>query len=291
MKRNLLFTTIFLVLFAENTFSQEYHPFLNNSSWILSDWVSCCRPSETKNIDEGIDEEIEGNVYKKFIDPFSFNNPIVYLREDIEERKVYKLVNEEDVLLYDFNLENSDTISQYGYTFVATVDYIILNEQARKRIILHSVELYYNHVLTQTWIEGVGTDTHPFYPDFNMYNVASTSGGYKVYTKCSFQNGEHFYGDINCLSLLNTNTLETVNQNITFYPNPFTTTLSISSDENMNNASIKVYNSVGQLVREKTNLKGQKITIERENLQSGLYLIQLFENNKLLKTSKVLIED
>ena len=221
MKSNLLFTAIFLLLFAENSFSQEYHPLLNNSSWILSDWVSCCRPPETKTIEEGVDVEIDGNVYKKFIDPFSFNNPIVYLREDVAERKVYKHVNEEDVLLYDFSLENSNTIEINGYTFVATVDYIILNEQPRKRIVLTRVELYNDYVLTQTWIEGVGTNTHPFYPDFNMYIVASTGGGYKIYTKCSFQNGEHFYGNPDCATYLNTTSESTLNQNINFSPNKY----------------------------------------------------------------------
>ncbi len=295
MKSNLLFTAIILLLFTENTFSQEYHPMLNNSSWLISDWVSCCRLPKQRIIEEISDEVVGSVTYKKYSYPTfeeeAPNTIINYLREDIIERKVYRLESNSEVLIYDFSIENSNTIDIDGFTFVATVDYIILNEQARKRIVLKRVELYYGNVLTQTWIEGVGSNSHPFYPDYNMYNVMSAGGGYNIVTKCSFQNGEHIYGNPDCATFLNTNQQNQIASNIDFSPNPFTTTLNINSEIGFQDVTLKMYNSIGQLVRENTNLKGQNITIDRENLESGLYLIQLFENNKLLKTSKVLIAD
>ncbi len=299
MKSNLLFTAIILLLFTENTFSQEYHPLLNNSSWLIYDWVSCCRPSVEKRIEEGTDEVIGLYTYKKFEDPFHCSNDInwnpiytLYLREDIVERKVYKLVNGAEVLLYDFNFEVGSTIFQYGNNFVVTaIENINVEGGTRKKITLHSTELYCNSSLKQIWIEGVGSNKHPFYPEHNMYNVCSAGGGYNIVTKCSFQNGEHIYGSPDCATFLNTNQQNEIASNINFSPNPFTATLNINSEIGFQNATLKLYNSIGHVVRENNNLKGQNIKIDRENLQSGLYLIQLFENNKLLKTSKVLIAD
>jgi hypothetical protein len=142
------------------------------------------------------------------------------------------------------------------------------------------------------WIEGVGSDKHPFYPEHNMYNVCSAGGGVMVYTKCSFQNGEHVYGNANCSSTieLGVNEEQFSNQKLTFSPNPFTTALTIQSETAFSDSTLKLYNSVGQLVKEMTNQSGKAIVLNRDNLNSGLYYIQLFEKGKLVKSSKVLVE-
>ena len=296
MKSNLLFTAIILLMFTENTFSQEYHPLLNNSSWLIYDWVSCCRPSRERVIEEGTDEVIGSVTYKKYSYP-SFedeapNTIINYLREDIIEKKVYKLESNSEVLIYDFSLELGDTIFQYGNNFVVTdVQYINVEGGTRKKIILQSIEIYCFSHLSLTWIEGVGSPRHPFYPDYNMYIDCSAGGGYNIVTKCSFQNGEHIYGNPDCATFLNINQQNQIASNINFSPNPFTATLNINSEIGFQDVTLKIFNSIGQLVRENNNLKGQNIKFDRENLQSGLYLIQLFENNKLLKTSTVLMAD
>lgn len=70
MKTKLLFFFLFLVSFLENAAAQEYHPFLDNSAWVVNDWVSCCRPPEVKVIEPGTDVVIGAFTYKKYIDPF-----------------------------------------------------------------------------------------------------------------------------------------------------------------------------------------------------------------------------
>lgn len=297
MKTLLCFAVFFLLTSVESAFSQEYHPMLRNSTWLLYDWTSHGSPSEERMIEQAEDIIIGSYTYKKYIDQFpSYDNysnllHTVYLREDIAERKVYKIVDSVDLLLYDFNLENGSTIYQYGNTFTAAVDYIFVNGGTRKRITLKSTEEYCGERLTQVWIEGVGSDKHPFYPDYSMYNVCSASGGTMVFTKCSFQNGEHIFGNPDCLSFipLGVEESDTVSDNISVSPNPFDSELSIESAIAFDNVSLKLYNTVGQLVREINNISGQRITLNRENLNSGLYFIQLFEKGKLIKASKVLV--
>jgi len=289
MKTTLVVTAIFLFSFLENTVAQEYHPMLNNASWILRDYVSCCRMPQIKTVEVGEEVVVGSQIYKKFVDPFASQNStnyFVYLREDANERKVYKLVNNEEEILYDFSLEQGDAFGE----FTATVDFITINGQDHKKIVLTKYNSNYDLYLTQTWIEGVGSDAHPFRPTFNMYNGLSSSGGYSINVVCSFQDGQHVYGNEDCLAMLNTDEAAIADFKIDFSPNPVATTFNINATATLQNATFKLYNLQGQLVKEISNLSGNKITVNRENLTSGLYFAQLFENNKLVKASKLMVE-
>lgn len=298
MKALFYFVAIFLFASTETIYSQEYHPLLNNSAWLLYDWATGGRPSEERIIELGEDVILGSYTYKKFIDPFpSYDNSAsliheVYLREDVDQRKVYKIVDGVDLLLYDFNLQNSSTIYQYGNTFTATVDYVSALDGNRKRITLKSIEEYCGEKLTQVWIEGIGSDKHPFYPNYNMNNVCSASGCVSVFTKCSFQNGVHIFGDSDCSSVaeLGIAASNIKKSNIAIAPNPFATELCIQSEIAFEKANLKLFSPVGQLVREINNLSGQRIILRRENLSSGLYFLQLFDNGKLIKTSKIWVD-
>jgi len=304
MKKNLLLTAILLLTLTSNSFSQEYHPMLNNTSWIIADMVSCCRPSVSKIIEQGTDTIIGSYTYKKFKDPFpqseyydGNNHPQlkVCLREDVAAKKVYKFVNGADRLLYDFNLETGDVISQYDNTFTATVDYIVANDgSSRKRITLTSAEEYCSQNVTMVWIEGIGSTKHPFYPQHNMYNVCSAGGGLMIYTKCCFQNGEHIAGGDNCTDLMQTflavDDTQNISSQISCSPNPFSTAITIQSAIALKAATIRVYNTMGLLVRESNNESGTELKINTSGLQSGLYLLQVLEKGKVIKTAKIMAE-
>jgi len=119
---------------------------------------------------------------------------------------------------------------------------------------------------TQTWIEGVGSPAHPFRPSFNMYNGLSGSGGHSINLVCSFQDGQHVYGNSDCsLDMLSTNENIISSTEVSFAPNPVVNEVTINSELMFQNASFKLYNVQGQLVRDINNLSGNKITINREN--------------------------
>lgn len=291
MKTTILVIVIFIVSFSEAIYSQEYQPLLNNSSWIAYKFnLGAVEPPQDKIIEEGVDIEIGSVIYKKFVDPFIISEADnkVYLREDVLQKKVFSLINGIETIIYDFSLENSDTFTQDEQTYVATVDFINVNGIIRKRIELQSIILYNGHDLRQTWIEGIGSTSHPLRPNYNAHSRFYSTHQF-IYQKCSFQNGVHTYGDLNCSSLLNTTDENELNLKINFYPNPFVTELNIQNEKRFQDLTIKLYNSVGQMVREVNNLKGQKITLRRENLANGLYCVQLFEKGKLLKSGKLLI--
>jgi Secretion system C-terminal sorting domain len=296
MKVKLVLIVVLLFSFAKKVYSQDYIPFLNNSSWIIMQFPSHWEP-DYRILQEGTPIVIGNQNYIQFNDPYpqSVNSVFVNLvniREDISQRKVYRLINGVENLIYDFNLVTGDVISQYGYTFTATVDQVNVNGGTRKRIKLQTEDDVYlgRYRLKQVWIEGVGSEAHSLFPDRNMYNVAAASGGVKYYTYCSFQNGTHIYGTDDCTQMQLTLTTEIFDTHkISFTPNPMVTEMTINSSSALQNATLKLYNLQGQIIKEFPNLNDEKNVIIRGNLSSGLYFAQLFEDGKPIVTTKLIV--
>jgi len=76
---------------------------------------------------------------------------------------------------------------------------------------------------------------------------------------------------------------------ISVYPNPFSTATTLQANENLKDATLTVYNSLGQQVKQIKDINGQTITFQRDNLSSGVYFILLTQVNKLITTTKLII--
>lgn len=77
----------------------------------------------------------------------------------------------------------------------------------------------------------------------------------------------------------------------TIYPNPFSTETTLQSDEFLQNASLTVYNSFGQVVKQVESFTGHKMIFHRDNLPGGLYFIRLTQDGKTFSTEKLVITD
>jgi hypothetical protein len=75
------------------------------------------------------------------------------------------------------------------------------------------------------------------------------------------------------------------------YPNPFSSETVFHSSENLEVASLIVYNSFGRVVKEMKNITGQSFVLQREGLSSGLYYTKLLQDGKILSTDKLVITD
>lgn len=78
---------------------------------------------------------------------------------------------------------------------------------------------------------------------------------------------------------------------ITIFPNPFSSKTNIRTNNIFKDATLTVYNSFGQPVKEIKNISGQTITLHRDNLQSGFYFTRLTQDNKTITTDKLIITD
>lgn len=291
MKTKLLFKIIFLTFLSQKSFSQIYIPMLNNSTWNI---VSAnFGGQQNLIINQGINTVIGSNAYKKFIDPTTNND--VFLREDIATKKVYRRVSGNDQLLYDFSLQVSNNIvlgDGNNYTVQSISNVNVLGGTRRSFNLIHFIGGFAGN--SETWIEGVGSSRNPLRPTYEM-----PSDPY-IYLTCSAQNGINIYNNgiangqptpSDCSALLSLEEVKFLAEQINFSPNPFKTEIEITTKFNFENTSLKVFNSIGQLVKEIENINGQKIILNRENLKSGIYFAQILQNEKILKINKIIIVD
>jgi hypothetical protein len=62
------------------------------------------------------------------------------------------------------------------------------------------------------------------------------------------------------------------------YPNPSTGLFYVSSNKQIENGNIRVYNALGQLISTQS-INGVNVTIDLQNFQNGIYILQLEEMN------------
>jgi len=90
-------------------------------------------------------------------------------------------------------------------------------------------------------------------------------------------------------STFNFNSQATVETKIV--PNPFSSLTAVYTNAILENASLSLYNSLGMQVAEINQISGSWITLYRNNLPSGVYFMLLLQDNKLVKTEKIIISD
>lgn len=283
MKKTVLAVALLLGLTSLSQ-AQDYHPFINNSVWTMVG--PNIGGTEYFTIGPETDVIIGSVTYKKFIDTF-YNNQEVLLREDVENKKVYRLVNNSEVLLYDFSLSAGDpiTVGTLGYTVTSVANIQMADGTTRKKLSLNSF------VASETWIEGVGNLKDPL----RTGNQLPTNQMLSL--RCSFQEGTNLFN----FGLYDTGTpsgcpaaLETEDYASTitarFSPNPLNNTGTLFLSGNISNATVRIYNQIGQLVKEIKNINDHEIRIDRENLTSGVYVLQLTENGKT-STQKIMVTD
>jgi hypothetical protein len=77
---------------------------------------------------------------------------------------------------------------------------------------------------------------------------------------------------------------------LTISPNPFHSETTLQASSELNNASLKIFNSFGQLLIQKNNLTGREIKIKRNNLSLGIYFLQLEDGDIKFKIRKLLVD-
>jgi hypothetical protein len=77
---------------------------------------------------------------------------------------------------------------------------------------------------------------------------------------------------------------------ILIFPNPFSTTSTLISTNELKNASIHFYDVVGREVKRITGVSSQKTVIERGGLPAGIYFYTIEQEQQFVSSGKVVIE-
>jgi hypothetical protein len=81
------------------------------------------------------------------------------------------------------------------------------------------------------------------------------------------------------------------NNSFLIYPNPLSSESTIKTSKDMKDASLTIYNSCGQQVKQIKNISGNTIILHRDNLPSGFYFLSLTNDNRIITTEKLIITD
>lgn len=307
MKEALLILILAISIGYSFAQTNVYHPFPDsNTIWIGTDksfdGIDCYIYNDYNLYISG-DTTIGIHTYHKlYRDGYMWSNcppPGYYyygqyygaFRQDTINKKIYLYLGYYgiDTLAYDFNLNAGDTLpTTYliwpNSNYVESIDSVIVDGEYRKMYWISS-QFTTNYLML---IEGIGTD-HGAFAIFGENWMEASSDLW-----CVYQGNEliwqYFPNGYGC-DLISSVKEQIPKNSISVYPNPFKSSTLIKVDGNYTNLELVMYNSFGQKVRDANLLTNQTTRIFRNNLTSGLYYIQIIQDNKLIGTKKIMISD
>lgn len=75
------------------------------------------------------------------------------------------------------------------------------------------------------------------------------------------------------------------------YPNPFSGETVFYSAGNLENSKVILYNITGEVLNEYTNIAGKELTISRNDLSAGIYLLKIFDSGGKTQIHRLVITD
>ncbi len=305
--KNLIISTILILLVIPNLKGQDYYSFVSEKpQWNVYLENSMCQTSVDTSLlryyFEG-DTIINDTTYQKLIiETGDTANPEIRTAGGIREvgKKVYYIgedclghPNYEEVLLYDFSKKVGDTIIHKMtsgcltfYSEILEIDSIKTGDNYRKRFKVDNHGGYHN---PDYWVEGIGSIKNGLLGHITDIPTC----GYRYWEHVCYKENEEVkylnpaYSDcypINVISSVNTDLRV---ENIKIYPNPVFNKLHIVNIPDNKDWRVKIINSLGQSVFEdKLNLKNYHIDLSNEN---GLLIIMLIDSNgQIIKTEKII---
>ncbi|MFA7301963.1 MAG: T9SS type A sorting domain-containing protein [Candidatus Shapirobacteria bacterium] len=303
MKINYLLLLIVVCSFT--TYGQEYHRLLNESTYwdiagaemgYICSGFSDNSPSRYSFSGDTI---IQGKTYAKAyyrdLRPIGYTAPpncppfyvdtvktlltSYFLREDTTERKVwmYSAYNGEEELLFDFSLQQGDTLYHeliVASTIIDTVYNIITSDGVvrKKFIITPSLgESYY--------IEGIGGVAGLFHRPYQYFESGT-------WLMCVKDSNDNSIFDVNgsCYDFITNVPVTNFKNKVDIYPNPVSKLVTIETI--LENSALKIYNQMGQEIF--TKEFSRQITIDLSEYTAGIYLINILKNNEIVHSEKII---
>ncbi len=287
----LSFLTVNSTLFAQHVF-----PYYSDApQWNVLEcfWFDC----HTKTYTYEYDTSFCGKNYSKV--HFTEPNQNGYFRSENLKTYFRKSSNcsNKEYLIYDYSLNVGDTVfvgynlfwnagkdtSEFVVDAVDTVNYLGIDRQRFKMLYdpMNEGVLY----RPMYWINGIGSEVHPFYP-FNCLNDGCEHGFQLLcYDSLAVQLYQNSWANTcDTTIILGIPNLET---HISISPNPFSEEIKIISKTEVN--QINIYSSIGYKIMDYRNYGNDIIIIETDKLSSGSYILEILTNagtltKKIIKT-------
>lgn len=272
--------------------AQDYVPFLDNTAWC--ERISSFSGSNDVWIMPGGNETVNGQDYVKYSNVPFMGLSDVLMREDVAGRKVYRLYNNTEVLLYDFSLQVNDQITMSdGAVLKVTQRDSVPSVTGRKRLRLWMLQQNSppGFGISEAWIEGVGNWAHPL---MHAHEMLSDPAGN---IKCSFTNTLPSYnsgfangGTADICALPTASVAEHLARPQIVLSQDFAARqLNVTTTSYFSNVTITLSNTLGQTVKQQSGFTGNEITLPYDNLATGVYLVNISQNGQIVYSGKTIL--
>ncbi len=130
----------------------------------------------------------------------------------------------------------------------------------------------------------------------DVFGPLPVTGGYNADARASMVafNGAIYCGSSTNGKVYKVDVATSVHENqqsltVEIYPNPFTTSATFHTARPMENATMTIYSSLGQAVKVVQNINGNSFTLDRADMPSGLYYVQLSQDKVMVASEKMII--
>jgi hypothetical protein len=217
--------------------------------------------------------------------PVGFIYNVGYFREDTILKKVFTYffgnsiynIKNRDILLYDFELKVGDSLSTYS----PCSDSMITLNLIRKEII---DTLTFNNINKFVFRDNISYDeiTSSIYLP-TIFDTMIRCSFFIPFIQCAKIGDFNIFGT-KCNEVKSSNPIN--DELFKVYPNPFVENLMIDVS-NVNNTVISIYSLDNKLMA-KIKIKSKNTMISNIDLQKGVYIYNIMENNKILKLGKLI---
>lgn len=295
--KNTYLLLVLLIVSSYTTYGQDYHRLLNETTyWDISGAAMgyiCTGFSDypPSRYSFSGDTLVNGKVYAKsysrklipigytpppncppfYVDTIATVAGYYFLREDTIQKKVWRYdeVNDDEILLYDFSLEQGDTLYHeiiIEPTVIDTVyDIITSDGVVRKKFVVKP------SIGDSYYIEGIGGVAGLFARPFQYFESGT-------WLMCVKDINNNLILDISgyCYDFITSIPKNPLENEINIYPNPFSDKVTIDFSDKK--AKVEIYNSIGLKISDQSLEYGNSIDLSSYN--DGIYLIKLFSQNK-----------
>ena len=232
-------------------------------------------------------------------------NLMGFVREDSDKKIYFRDTLDKETIIYDFSMNVGDSII-YSHSIIMVSDYSVLTisglhnyENSDKVISIDSAMINgvyrkrLNFISGFSCVEGIGcVGSNGFFAPITDFCTC----GDEFFLAC-YKNNDTVLILNNpkcsrCFCSIYTNNPEEkweAVKDIFIYPNPLNSSSDATITLNVNSDFLKIFNQKGQLVLQEKTIENS-INIGKNNLNKGLYLLQIFDDDKFIATCKFIVE-
>ncbi len=210
------------------------------------------------------------------------STPSFFLRSSGKKMFIRVPNDTNEYLLYDFNLQVGDTLpitynNPQNTVYVSGIDSVYTPYGYLKRFSLSG------NNSAQYLIEAIGSSAGLIEPIGVILECGYSLGCY------SLNDTAYYPSQGPGCNLTVGLPLQNPKVNVTIFPNPFSSEISLKSELPLKNGSVILSNLPGQIVFRRDNLNGKEFSFNAGDLSPGVYLLRLVQDGEQLYSEKLIL--